>query len=68
MPDLQSGVIETRICNPHHPHGSLRYIISGCLRIANPQLGYAGLQIQRDKVTKSALIRENLRFFLLSFH
>ena len=53
MPDLQSGVIETRICNPHRPHGSLRYIISGCLRIANPQLGYAGLQIQRDKDFKN---------------
>ena len=23
-PDLQSGVIETRICNPHRPHGAFR--------------------------------------------
>ena len=48
MPDLQSGVTEARICNPHRPHGSLQYIISGCLRITNPLLNYAGLQIQRD--------------------
>ena len=40
MPDLQSGVIETRICNPHH--AAWRIIInyiSGC----------CGLQIQRKR-------------------
>ena len=25
-PDLQSGVIETRICNPHQPQGKFRRV------------------------------------------
>ena len=58
MPDLQSASSAWLIVMHHQ----------WVLRITNPQLGYTGLQIQRDKVTKSALIRENLRFFLLSFH
>ena len=48
-PDLQSGVIETRICNPHRPHGAfLQMLHQWILRITNPQLGYAGLQIQHN--------------------
>ena len=47
MPDLQSGVIELRICNPQHPL-IIHRNSHAAIRITNPRLNYAGLQIQRD--------------------
>ena len=48
MPDLQSGVIETRICNPHH--AAWRMIIS-CIS------GCCGLQLTSSTYGSAARLR-----------
>ena len=56
MPDLQSGVIEARnrrstksITIRIDRMANSNKLYQCVLRITNPQLHYAGLQIQRDK-------------------